>query len=490
MLRMRFLTLALAFALAPALAHADAIGPGPACPPGSRPYASHGGRYCGVFECANEACADGATCRAWRVCTREIQISSGGGRSQIPSSRRTVQAVAATCAPEAQCDGTEEPPAPGAQRSGPITCREVRACVAPPLPPLPGLEPPRARPIRRASPASAPPRAESRAAGCSVAPNARASVSLLVTFALLLFASRRRAFAAALPLLFVVAPAHAQPLANGFHVYEHPGSLMEVRALACSRDRAFVRSWMAELAVWNGTSFTRVERPAGEARGAEISASPQGHVFLTGWDQISRWDGRAWSAFRFEARPRSLSGIFALSDTEVYATAPGRILFLSGETFRAYDAGTWREIVQVAGSSRSDLWIATEGPLVLRHDGRAWHRIALPPTVSSVQALFVLAPNNAWIVASSQVLHWDGSAWQPRNDGLPSGGIQAIGGRRDHIYGVGTAGVARWSGAQWTIELPASAFPPDSYPALTSVCTTDRHLLVANTSGSVLVRPL
>jgi hypothetical protein len=80
-------------------------------------------------------------------------------------------------------------------------------------------------------------------------------------------------------------------------------------------------------------------------------------------------------------------------------------------------------------------------------------------------------------------------AWQPRGD---SAGIEAIGGRGDRIYGVGSGGIQRWSGSAWTMELASSALPATQYTthSLSGVCTTDHHVLVLDMTGQVLVKPL
>ena len=65
-----------------------------------------------------------------------------------------------------------------------------------------------------------------------------------------------------------------------------------------------------------------------------------------------------------------------LGSGELVVVGHGRVGLRSGASIASYDAGTWRELVAVAGTSLDDLWTAGQGGTVMRHDARAWSRMA------------------------------------------------------------------------------------------------------------------
>jgi len=125
--------------LLPATAHADAISGPPACPPGTRGQSWHSGQWCAPATCTDDAaCGPSATCRPWRVCTRDSDVEPGGLRPH-PAPPVRMQLVVGTCDPASKCRGDEEPPPPlvGKLLEGPPQCRDDRHCVASDLPALP-----------------------------------------------------------------------------------------------------------------------------------------------------------------------------------------------------------------------------------------------------------------------------------------------------------------------------------------------------------------
>lgn len=125
--------------LLPTLARADAIAGPPACPPGSRGQSSHSGQWCAPATCtADSECGPAATCRPWRVCTRDSDVELGGLRAG-PEPPVRMQMVVGTCDPASKCRGDEEPPPQlvGKLLAGPPSCRDERHCVANDLPALP-----------------------------------------------------------------------------------------------------------------------------------------------------------------------------------------------------------------------------------------------------------------------------------------------------------------------------------------------------------------
>jgi hypothetical protein len=183
------MSLGAALALATAPARADAIDGPPACPPGTVGRSAHEGRWCVPSPCTDDSgCRDGATCRAWRVCSQTAMVVPGGLRPDDPPPEPRELAVA-SCPVEAACDGTGEPPPPTVGTlEGTPTCTDGRYCVPPSLPPLPSL----AAPVDETA-AGDPSSCLCRVTSVRAAPRVASTALVLLGLAIALRRSRRRA---------------------------------------------------------------------------------------------------------------------------------------------------------------------------------------------------------------------------------------------------------------------------------------------------------
>ena len=88
----------------------------------------------------------------------------------------------------------------------------------------------------------------------------------------------------------------------------------------------------------------------------------------------------------------------------------------------------------------------------------------------------------------SIVLHYDGRAWS-RRDWTGEGRIWTIGGTADRVYATNDrAGLLRWSGDRWNVEIPHAELGPDgNYYGVAGVCATEHHI-VAGWGPHALVR--
>ncbi len=263
--------------------------------------------------------------------------------------------------------------------------------------------------------------------------------------------------------------------------------------LACTGAAAHVRSWSGDVARWDGTTWTSLPRLAEAAYGRSLAATPDGHVFLEAGNNIVEWDGAAWLTHPLASWDGDLDGQFAApSTTEVYYVGRGRIARRTSSGFATFSGGTWRSLSAVAAVG-PDLWVGGQGGTILQFNGSTWTRHDTK-TDRWVRRLVAFSPTDVWALAEgatynqSTILHWNGSAWQPRDRGLPANGpVEGLGGPADNIHAAGDFGLARWAGDTWTLEIDKSALG-SGYHALDEVCATDRHILVTDKGGHILQR--
>jgi MYXO-CTERM domain-containing protein len=178
------------------IAGADAIGPAPACPPGARARYSHSGEWCVPWPCDDDSQCESNHCRSWRVCSRFASVPPGGLRpinDTTPASREEL--VLATCAPDANCRGDEEPPPPivGTFETAPTSCRTARFCVPDRLPAFPWRQATTPSQEPASNPATAPvPSTHGGACGCTAQGSASTAAVSLGMLGLVLAWRRRK----------------------------------------------------------------------------------------------------------------------------------------------------------------------------------------------------------------------------------------------------------------------------------------------------------
>jgi len=263
--------------------------------------------------------------------------------------------------------------------------------------------------------------------------------------------------------------------------------------LACAGAHAFVRSWSGDVTQWDGATWTSLPRLADPVYGRSLAASPDGHAYLEGGPGVVEWDGAAWVPHALDRWEGDLDGQFAApTATEVYYVGRGRVARRTSSGFATFSGGTWRSLSAVAAVG-ADLWVGGQGGTVLRFDGSTWTRLDTK-TDRWIHRLIALSPTDVWALAEgathdqSTILHWNGSAWSPRERGLPpKGPALGLGGAPDNFYAAGEFGLARWSGDTWTLEIDEAALG-SGYHALDEVCATDTHILVTDKGGHILLR--
>lgn len=144
------------------------------------------------------------------------------------------------------------------------------------------------------------------------------------------------------------------------------------------------------LAVFDGSSFQRVESPSAASVGM-LSTGPAG-TWITqavGPDsaepRLLRRDGDAWRAFDVPGHDAFISDVQGLAPDDAWAVGARR-----GE-----DGTGWR-------------------PAVARFDGAAW-TWTTPPDLGSeypgITKVVPVGPDDVWVMAAGGLAHWDGSGW-------------------------------------------------------------------------------
>jgi len=124
-----------------------------------------------------------------------------------------------------------------------------------------------------------------------------------------------------------------------------------------------------------------------------------------------------------------------------------------------WDGTTWSETPH---SSTKQIWglNGTHGP-ILHCGDTAWSNVPTPSGGSFADG-WGTGPSNIWAVEHDAqkcaALHWDGTAWSDRSNGLPTGCFNSISGTATNdVWMVGNGGsspstgyIAHWDGTGWT----------------------------------------
>lgn len=284
-------------------------------------------------------------------------------------------------------------------------------------------------------------------------------------------------------------------IANGWSVTTRLRGLTDVNAVACADEGAYARGWGGGVAAWDGSRWRELPQlpgyTEGRTYGTEIAASAGG-VLVEASGRVAQWDGSAWTVFtRPNASPyESIGGIAAIG-SEILSVGRGRIERREGGDMRGYDAGTWRDLSAVAGTSAGDVWTAGQGGTLLHWDGHAWTR-AVSGTEAWLGGLLAVSPGDLWAwsdrSAAATLVHFDGHAWSRVTP--PEGGdVLGVASRAGRVWVATSAGVFERAASAWTRVLAPADFGDDRHAVL-GLCATRSHLVVAAGLGSLATRPL
>ncbi len=184
---------------------------------------------------------------------------------------------------------------------------------------------------------------------------------------------------------------------------------------------------------WTGTSWVTMPSPDNQ-RGefAHVWGTSASDVWLAGQAQLDttapgldpsgylvHWNGSSWDApFVDKTFSTPLRAVFGSSASQVVAVG-------SANAALAWNGLTWTasnlpgDFESTWGSAPNDIWAVGLGGVIAHFDG-AWTELSPPPPARGVYtaaAIWSNGPNDAWIAGngavSTELLHWDGHAWNP-----------------------------------------------------------------------------
>ena len=170
-------------------------------------------------------------------------------------------------------------------------------------------------------------------------------------------------------------------------------------------------------------------------------------------ERIVHFNGNGWSDV---PAPSSfaLTAVWGAAGNDVWAGGGDGIVSGSGVILH-YDGTAWTQIAQVNGSvaaiwgsSSSDVWFA--GGLSIWHwNGSAIGLVSAPTPVDTFLSLWGFSASDAWVGgAGGTLMHWDGSAWNPKATngqyvfglwGASSGDLWGVGNEGYQLHWNGTA---------------------------------------------------
>lgn len=175
----------------------------------------------------------------------------------------------------------------------------------------------------------------------------------------------------------------------------------------------------------------------------------------------------------------SLHGVWGSGARDVWAVGEaGFILHWDGERWSQetrMPAGFTSTLQDVWGSSAQDVWAVGQAGAILHFNGLEWQlvEVASPPFCSAdlclggLRALWGSSATDVWAVGSSHqgqgvVSHWDGTRWSHAVQS-GSGRFQGIWGRgATDVWAGGVSQLLHWNGRAW--EVSATGTPTSSVP--------------------------
>ncbi|MCP4599040.1 MAG: hypothetical protein GY847_00610 [Proteobacteria bacterium] len=235
-----------------------------------------------------------------------------------------------------------------------------------------------------------------------------------------------------------------------------------VNTIACQFD---------DITNYGSAEWNDVENPATEDL-LGIWGSSTSDIWVVGESGlILHYDGESWN--RIESNTQATL-------TDIWGAAPDDIWAVGGHnefngTVLHYDGNEWSEIVSHAeqrlaavwGSSSTDIYVvgdADRSALLKHWDGNTWESVTLPEDISIGQDIWGDGPDNVFVVAFGEIVHFDGASWTIIDQGFAASypAFAMWGSSSSNVHLAGSNGVIRrWNGAKWSNLLRLD--PGDGY---------------------------
>ncbi|MEM9069471.1 MAG: hypothetical protein AAGE52_13235 [Myxococcota bacterium] len=204
----------------------------------------------------------------------------------------------------------------------------------------------------------------------------------------------------------------------------------------------------SETAVFQGGRWT--ERPISD-RGIAVWGFSADDVWVAGSLEVHHWDGGAWTDFPL----RNMQGVWGANPDDVWFVGREIHRWNGREMQRASaPAGL---LLDVHGTSASDVWAVGQDGLVLRSNGGEWSSV-VAPTSASLRAVWARAPDDVWVGGSDGLYRFDGTGWA---DLTPAArpAIVALGANRSSLWAaqsIRPGRVFEWDGTALVTHEPCA----------------------------------
>jgi hypothetical protein len=160
----------------------------------------------------------------------------------------------------------------------------------------------------------------------------------------------------------------------------------------------------------------------------------------------------------------------AIDGRALWASSSGDIWVIdnSGIDFTHWNGAAWvrqpgvgvpgRELYELWGSSRRDVFAVGNGGAVSHYDGKEWSDQATPPTTGNLRAVWGVSSDEVYAAGErGSLIRYDGSRWATIESGTTETltGVWAASERE--IWTVSATGVRRFDGRTWTPMLALDA---------------------------------
>jgi hypothetical protein len=265
-----------------------------------------------------------------------------------------------------------------------------------------------------------------------------------------------------------------------------------------SATSGFAVGWNLFLARWNGTRWTVDTPPSGTPQFRILhgvwSDGPNNAWAVGNASTILRWNGTAWSVvgdvFNPIAASDSYWDVWGSGSTVIIAGSNG-ILRCTGPTACINEAAGSGILNSVWGSGLNNVFAVGNAGRIVRYDGAGWITMASPTNRTLVE-VWGTSPSDVWAIGDSVLVHYDGAEWAsvPMTGVLASlrsagGGAGWGSGPNDVYVASASGGIARYDGIAWSL-LPVPT--TNGVIAMTGVAGYGALALMTSTAAPSLLR--
>jgi len=210
---------------------------------------------------------------------------------------------------------------------------------------------------------------------------------------------------------------------------------------------------------FDGYRWSPMYGAGGRLKGSAIWGSAPNSVFAVDFSTIYHYDGISWTT-TIVGTQADLLDVRGSSDSNVFAVgASGTILHFDGERWTAFTSGTLERLKGVWCVSESDVFAVGESGTILHFDGNKWVAMSSGTRVS-LSGVWGASARDVFAVGDSNtILHYDGISWTTMIQAT-SGCLSDIWGRSSHdvfavgfTEGTGVGRIIHFDGTQWTIVM-------------------------------------